>query len=314
MINIRNIIIALLFTSSIFLISCGAVGDGSESVTGYFGYNSKYQGYTHHAAFRSYQDAEIMAKALVDGINKGNKIYLKATNAIIPQLFLDNGTTYIQENGTCIQNYGFRRYNTTISPSTSDNRTMTSYITYDNYCVLDTLAPLAKKVIVNKTSYLEESAYFDGIQYNIYHYELLADTGLELKIQDSPLNWDNMTINGLFLKDNKCYAQYNQDCVSNYLTIRMDMPNNESSYRFDLYAEEEDQTGNNTQLYNRTINFYHKDYGYVTADISFLENNEQITSGQKITMKFQDKDCIFSIDEFGTTNFNCDDYQDHPVN
>ena len=191
---------------------------------------------------------------------------------------------------------------------------MTSYITYDNYCVLDTLAPLAKKVIVNKTSYLEESAYFDGIQYNIYHYELLADTGLELKIQDSPLNWDNMTINGLFLKDNKCYAQYNQDCVSNYLTIRMDMPNNESSYRFDLYAEEEDQTGNNTQLYNRTINFYHKDYGYVTADISFLENNEQITSGQKITMKFQDKDCIFSIDEFGTTNFNCDDYQDHPVN
>ena len=45
-----------------------------------------------------------------------------------------------------------------------------------------------------------------------------------------------------------------------------------------------------------------------------LENNEQITSGQKITMKFQDKDCIFSIDEFGTTNFNCDDYQDHPVN
>ena len=80
MINIRNIIIALLFTSSIFLISCGAVGDGSESVTGYFGYNSKYQGYTHHAAFRSYQDAEIMAKALVDGINKGNKIYLKATN------------------------------------------------------------------------------------------------------------------------------------------------------------------------------------------------------------------------------------------
>ena len=61
MINIRNIIIALLFTSSIFLISCGAVGDGSESVTGYFGYNSKYQGYTHHAAFRSYQDAEIMA-------------------------------------------------------------------------------------------------------------------------------------------------------------------------------------------------------------------------------------------------------------
>ena len=182
--------------------------------------------------------------------------------------------------------------------------------------IVDTfsLEPIkAKKVIVNKTSYLEESAYFDGIQYNIYHYELLADTGLELKIQDSPLNWDNMTVNGLFLKDNKCYAQYNQDCVSNYLTIRMDMPNNESSYRFDFYAEE-DQTGNNTQLYNRTINFYHKDYGYVTVDISFLENNEQITSGQKITMKFQDKDCIFSIDEFGTSNFNCDDYQDYPVN
>ena len=34
MINIRNIIIALLFSSTIFLISCGAVGDGSESVTG----------------------------------------------------------------------------------------------------------------------------------------------------------------------------------------------------------------------------------------------------------------------------------------
>ena len=61
MINIRNIIIALLFSSTVFLISCGSVGDGTESVTGYFGYNSKYQGYTHHAAFRSYQDAEIMA-------------------------------------------------------------------------------------------------------------------------------------------------------------------------------------------------------------------------------------------------------------
>ena len=79
MINIRNIIIALLFTSSIFLISCGAVGDGSESVTGYFRYNSKYQGYTHHAAFRSYQDAEIMAKALVDGINKSYKCHNATT-------------------------------------------------------------------------------------------------------------------------------------------------------------------------------------------------------------------------------------------
>ena len=259
MINIRNIIIALLFTSSIFLISCGAVGDGSESVTGYFGYNSKYQGYTHHAAFRSYQDAEIMAK-------------------------------------------------------TSDNRTMTSYITYSNYCLLDTLSPSQYKIIVDKTSRLDEAAYFDGNQYNVYYYELLADTGLELKMQESPMSWDNMTLNGLFLKDSKCYATHNQECVTNNTTISMDMPDNATKYRFDLYAEETRSNGTIPQTYKRSIKFYHADYGYVTADIIFLGNNITVSTGQKITMQFQDKDCKFSIEEFGTNNFNCDDYQDVPVN
>lgn len=310
MINIRNIIIFLLFSSTVFLISCAAFDDGVVSTNGYFDYNSKYTGYTHHAAFKSYEDSQIMAKALVDAINKANKIYLRATNAIIPQLFLDNGTTYIQENGTCIQNYGFRNYNTILTPSTSDNITQTSYITYNNYCMLDTLSPAPqRKVVINKTSYLEESAYYDGMQYNIYHYELLADAGLEVKIQETTLNWDNMTINGFFMKDNKCYRTYNQDCVSNYTTIRMDMPGNESNYRFDLYAEEIDQTSNHTQTYKRNIDFYHKDYGYVTADISFLENNLTVADGQKITMKFQDRDCVFSIDEFDTNEFYCGDYE-----
>lgn len=314
MINIRNIIIALLFSSTVFLISCGSVGDGTESVTGYFGYNSKYQGYTHHAAFIGYQDAEIMAKALVDGINKGNKIYLKATNAIMPQLYLDNGTQHIQENGTCIQNYGYRSYNTTRTPTTSDNRTMTSYITYNNYCLLDTLSPSQYKIIVDKTSRLDEAAYFDGNQYNVYYYELLADTGLELKMQESPMSWDNMTLNGLFLKDSKCYANHNQDCVTNNTTISMDMPDNATKYRFDLYAEETRSNGTIPQTYKRSIKFYHADYGYVTADIIFLGNNITVSTGQKITMQFQDKDCKFSIEEFGTNNFNCDDYQDVPVN
>lgn len=314
MINIRNIIIALLFSSTIFLISCGAVGDGSESVTGYFGYNSRYQGYTNHAVFTSYADAEIIAKALVNAINKGNKIYLKGTNAIIPQLYLDNGTTHIQENGTCIQNYGYREYNTTMVPTTTDNRTMTSYITYSNYCLLDTLSPSQNKIIVNKTSRLDESAYYDGNQYNVYYYKLLADTGLELKIQDTFTEWDNMTINGIFYKENKCIYNFNKECISDNTTISIDMPDNESSYRLDFYAEDVKSNGSIPAKYSKSIKFYHTDYGYVTADITFLKNNITIAEGQKITMKFQNKDCIFSIDEFGTTNFNCDDYQDYPVN
>ena len=314
MINTRNIIIALLFSSAIFLISCASIDDGSESTTGYFGYYSKYQGYTHHAPFRSYQDSEVMAKALVEAINKGNKIYLKATNAIIPQLFLDNGTTYIQENGTCIQNYGYRKYNTTKTPATSDIIPISSIIEYNNYCLLDSLSPSQRQVVINKSLRLDETAYYDGIQYNIYHYELLAENALEVKIQETPMNWDNMTINGLFLKNSKCYAKYNQDCVSDNITISMDMPGNETNNRFDLYAEEVRSNGTIPQKYTRNIKFYHKDYGYVLADITFLRNNLNITNGDKITMKFQDKDCTFSIEEFGTSNFNCDDYPDYPVN
>lgn len=314
MINIRNIITALLISSTIFLISCGTAGDGTESTTGDFGYISRYQGYTHHAVYTGYANAEIVAKALVNAINTGNKIYAKTISAIIPQLYLDNGTTYMQENGTCIQNYGRREYNTTMIPETNIPVYQESYINYNNYCLLDSLSSGSRQVIINKRSYLEETAYFDGLQYNVYHYELLSEEGMEVKIQETASEWDNMTINGLFLKDTKCIQKYNKDCVSDNMTISMDMPGSESSYRFDLYAEEVRRNGSIPEKYTRSIKFYHKDFGYVTADIVFLRNNISITDGDIITMKFQDKDCEFSIDEFGTTNFNCGDYPDYPVN
>ena len=57
------------------------------------------------------------------------------------------------------------------------------------------------------------------------------------------MSWDNMTLNGLFLKDSKCYANHNQDCVTNNTTISMDMPDNATKYRFDLYAEETRSNG-----------------------------------------------------------------------
>ena len=102
MINIRNIITALLVVSTILLISCSQ-GDNSENITGgYFGYNSKYNGYTNHAVFRSYEESEKIAKELVNGINQSNKIYNNTLKALMPQLYLDNGTTYIREEGTCI--------------------------------------------------------------------------------------------------------------------------------------------------------------------------------------------------------------------
>lgn len=314
MINIRNIIIALLFSSTIFLISCGAsTGDGTDNMTGgYFGYVSKYQGYTNHAVYTGYDNAEIMAKALVDAINKANKIYTKATTAIIPQLYLENGTTYIHENGTCIQNYGFRWYNTRMTPTTSIPASHMSYINYDNYCLLDSLSSSSRQVIVNKTSRLDETGYFDGIQYNVYNYKLLSETGMEVKIQEGPSNWDNMTINGIIWKDNKCVYNYNKDCISDNMTISIDMPGSESNYRFDFYAEEIRQNGSIPQRYTRSIKFYHKDFGYVTADLAFLRGNISVNGGDNITMKFQNKDCMFSVNEFGTDNFNCGDYPDYP--
>ncbi len=304
MINIRNIITALLVVSTILLISCSQ-GDNSENITGgYFGYNSKYNGYTNHAVFRSYEESEKIAKELVNGINQSNKIYNNTLKALMPQLYLDNGTTYIREEGTCINNKGFREYGTRLSPATSDNVSITSYIQYKNYCLDNKILTTTQNVVVNNATNMKEIANYDGNLYNSYFYELTLENNVNITIQNGG-NYDNLSLNGIIYKNEKCFKTNNTECPNQEILLRMDMPNNETKYRFDLQTTT--IKNDNTFKKEKIIRFYHHEYGYVEADITFLKN-ETISNGDKITMKFQNKDCKFSIDEFKSKEFYCGEY------
>lgn len=304
MINIRNIITALLIVSTILLISCSQ-GDNSENIAGgYFGYNSKYNGYTNHAVFRSYEESEKIAKELVNGINQSNKIYNNTLKTLMPQLYLDNGTTYIKEEGTCENNKGFREYGTRLSPTTSDNVSITSYIQYKNYCLDNKISTATQNVVVNNATYMKEIANYDGNLYNSYFYELTLENNVNITIQNSG-NYDNLSLNGIIYKNEKCFKTNNIECPNQEILLRMDMPNNETKYRFDLQTAT--IKNDNTFKKEKIIRFYHHEYGYVEADITSLKN-ETVSNGDKITMKFQNKDCEFSIDEFNSNEFYCGEY------
>ncbi len=308
MINIRNIITFILIVTTIMLVSCAIQEDTSDNTNGgYFGYNTKYKGYTNHAVFRAYKENEKIAKELVNAINKANLIYNMTIVPLIPQLFLDNGTQFIHENGTCTGMEGFREYNTIKTPSNSDNITKFSDIIYNKYCLKKAVSTVPGSVIIDNVTRLKETANFDGNLFNSYYYELLFENGVSVKIQNNHTSWDNMTLHGIIYKNEKCYNTNNTNCPNQDILIRVDMPGNETNFRFDLEAKY--TSNNNKTTFKKEIKFFHHEYGYVTADITFLKDNILVSPGDKITMKFKDKNCVFSTDEFNTNEFYCGEYE-----
>lgn len=302
--------VILLFIS----ISC-AGGEYGAEYENWFGYYSRYKGQTNHAFYNGYTDAETMAKKVVDGINMAKKLYRTSVTALIPPIFLDNNTTYMNHDNlsVCPASTGYREYNSQPIRSipTPDNYTFECYINYFNYCLNDNLESSPRNVIVNYQNQASKQRIWanyrgaDGAKH--INYELEAED-INIKITESTGS-DNMTIFGLVIKD----ATYTTDnitledpSVPKTVTLRLDMPKEETNYRFDFYSD------------NGTLNFYHYQYGYVTVDISdFINSTRPIDDRTKITMVYQENEkCRFSISEFGTSDFNCDreyDQQESPM-
>lgn len=309
-IKILSAVILLFMT-----ISC-AGGEYSTEYENWFGYYSRYKGQTNHAYYNGYTDAEVMAKKVVEGINTAKKLYNTSISALIPAIFLDD-ETYANLNtnhdnlSTCPASTGYRAYNAQRLRyiANSDNYTFECFINYFNYCLNDFTSTSTRKVIVdyqNTASKQRIWANYKGASDGTKHlnYELEAKD-INIKINESTGS-DNMTIFGLVIKD----ATYSTDnitaedpFVAKTITLRLDMPKDETNYRFDFYSD------------NGTLNFYHYQYGYVTVDISeFINSTRPIDERTKITMVYnENRKCTFSQEEFGNSNwFNCDDYPDYP--
>lgn len=294
-------------------ISC-AGGEYGAEYENWFGYYSRYKGQTNHAYYNGYADAEAMAKKVVDGINTAKKLYRTSVNALIPPIFLDNSTTYMYHDNlsTCPASSGYREYNSMPIRSipNPDNYTFECFINYYNYCLNDNLESSPRNVVIdyqNTASKQRIWANYKGIDGSKrINYELEAKD-INIQINESTGS-DNMTIFGLVIKD----ATYSSDNITSEdhsvpktVTLRLDMPKDETNYRFDFYSD------------NGTLNFYHYQYGYVTVDISeFLSDTRPIDERTKITMVYQEnRECTFSREEFVNSDwFNCDDYPDYPQN
>ncbi len=308
----RSISIIIVVALSFSIFSCSDLP--LAEYLNNFGYDTRYTGLTNQAAYNGYDASETMAEKLVEAIETAIKLYQSSITALIPAIYVDNSTDYIYEdNGTCLQNWGYRSYNSKplsqISLATGDNYTFTSYINYYNYCRYDTMSTSYRQVLVdyeNEASKQEITAIYYG-NYSVY-YELEAkDISISIK---ETTGTERMTIYGLVIKE----AVYTQDNftasdpdATKEITLRLDMPGDETNYRFDFYSD------------NSTLYFYHYDYGYVVVDVSDFMNyvGGEIPEKSKIVMYYQDdKKCQFSKSEFGTSDFNCDyeyDSQETPI-
>lgn len=281
--------------------ACSSYDDGAATAeAGDFGYESRYAGYTFHAAFQSDDASQTIASSLVKAVNLGNKIYLNSVKMMLPELFTDNGSIRRTDNGTCTKGAGARSYNTRRkSGINADNVSFTSEVVFDSYCINNPLQPQYRDVMLRNTGELEET-YGENISNVSETYKFYSDN-LSVHIQNDGSSWDNVTMNGLVIKERTFQINLDNDTLSS-TQLSMDMPGFETDYRFDLYSNE-------MPVQSRSIRFFHHSYGYVTADISFLENNETLSSGQWIKMTFQDnKTCSFTPAQIGTKDFNCGRY------
>lgn len=311
----RSIKILSIFVFSLVLLSCGSDTEYDAEYENWFGYYSRYKGQTNHAYFSGYADAENMAKKVVDGINTAKKLYNTSVSALIPAIFLDDETcanlnTNHDNLSTCPGSTGYRAYNAQRlrDVANSDNYTFECFINYFNYCLNDIVSTTPRKVIVdyqNTASKQRIWANYKGADGSKHiNYELEAKD-INIKINESTGS-DDMTIFGLVIK-NAAYSTDNitaeDPFVSKAITLRLDMPKDETNYRFDFYSD------------NGTLNFYHYKYGYVTVNISdYINSTRPIDKRTKITMVYQDnRKCTFSQEEFNNSKwFNCDDYPDYP--
>lgn len=319
----RNIKILFLLSIPFIILtvlpSCGgSTYDDNETYGTYggiFGYYTKYTGYTNQAYYGDYARSEAIAKQLVEAINLSNKIYLNAVEMMIPEFFVDNltdtedyyylGNTRI-DNGTCTPTKGTREYYYTDKNNLTslDNVTKLDYVNFKNYCHVNEYTPVIRKVILNNRGEVEQNYRKTNLLESTYtkFYSENRDN-ITISIQNSRNLWDNFTMNGL-VERTKQKQVGGYDYTKNTTKIRMDMPSNPTMYRFDFTADE----GSATTSPKKTIDFYHKDYGYVTVDLSFLGNNEELTDRQVITMHFRDnKTCVFYPAKIGTQYFDCTD-------
>lgn len=325
----RNIKILFLLSIPFIILtvlpSCGgsAYDDNYTGGTygGIFGYYTKYTGYTNQAYYGDYTRSEAIAKELVNAINLGNKIYINAIEMMIPEFFIDNMTNtedyYFQgstkiDNGTCTPTKGTREYYAQLKSNYPlDNATYKNYITFNNYCTKNQYSPVDRQIIINSRGELDQNYKETNLLVSTYSkfYSQNMNT-IAISIQNSRNLWDNFTMNGLVERTKQKQAGgYNY--TKNITKISMDMPDNPSMYRFDFTADE----GSTTTSPKKTIDFYHRDYGYVTADISFLGNNEELTDRQVITMHFRDnKTCVFFPAKIGTKYFDCTDRSEDSYN
>lgn len=331
----RNIKILFLLSIPFIILtvlpSCGgSIYDDNNTdliYGGRFGYYSKYNGASNQAYKGTHARSEEIARELVNAINLSNKIYLYAVEMMIPEFYVDNYTNtedyYFQgnrkiDNGTCTPTKGTREYYT-IQKSMNgyDNLTKKDYIDFMNYCHVNMYSPVERKVIINSRGYLDQNYTETNLLTSIYSkfYSQNADN-ITVSIQNSTNLWDNFTMTGLVERTKQKQAGgYNY--TKNITKISMDMPDNPTMYRFDFTADE----GSTTTSPKKTIDFYHRDYGYVTADISFLGNNEELTDKQIIVMYFNsassgdNNTCVFYPAKIGSGNFDCTHWsEDHYVN
>lgn len=320
----RNIKILFLLSIPFIILtvlpSCGgSTYDDNTTLIygGIYGYYSKYTGASNQAYKGTNQRSEEIAKQLVEAINLSNKIYLNAVEMMIPEFFVDNYTDtedyyFINnrkiDNGTCMPTKGTREYYVVSkSGNTYDNLTKKDYIDFKNYCHTYQYSPIERKVIINNSGELDQNYVETNLIQSVYSkfYSQNMDN-ITISIQNSRNLWDNFTMNGL-VERTKQKQVGGYTYTKNITKISMDMPNNPTMYRFDFTADE----GSATTSPKKTINFYHRDYGYVTADITFLGNNEELTDKQLITMHFNpagstdNNSCVFYPAKINSGNFDC---------
>ncbi|MBQ3033336.1 MAG: hypothetical protein IJD28_03050 [Deferribacterales bacterium] len=289
--------LSLLFVVvlSVIINSCGSSEDNEWIIRNDWGYNSQYTGNAAQAAPETKGQTETIAKALIDAVNYALSIYNSAIRIIMPDIIMDNITSKnnVTDNGTCypLKDNGTRAY--TVYPISS--KTFESSVTFTNYCVDNPLT-------FNNMTTINGNATLTS---------LAKDINTDNSTIESTITSDNLSINIVkststtgadYILRGYAHTQGRYTALTpDNTTLAADLRQSDLIYRFDFRAE-------TTPNFSKTIIFYYPAYGYVTADISGI--NDSVENGTAITMYYKSSgynggSCTFMPEEIGTKDFNC---------
>lgn len=301
--------VLLLLILSSFFYSCGSSDDNEWVNRDDWGYKSNYTGNAGEAAPETIEQLQSIASSLIEAINYGNNLNNSAVRVMIPNIYRDNITSYqeVTDDGSCYpqDSNGTRTYS--IWPTSEG--TQTSHIVFTKYCVENPLT-YNNRILINDNATVKSTItyiYSDNSSQDVNKITKKNETtftsdNLSIMINKPlPESSDNYTFNGLVSKLSINAAS--SEVTSDNTTIAADMTTGETVHRFDLKTTIRPS-------YSKEIVFYYQSQGYVTADISLI--NDIVQNKDVITIKYKSKgynngSCTFTPKEIGTNNFDCKD-------